>query len=282
MRRDDEIERLLEDWLEEEARPMPHHVLEAGLEAVTRTTQVRRGISIGLPWLNQRLAFAVIGSAVLVVVVIVGPGILRALNGIIGPQPGAGPSASPTVRLLWRPGTDFRLPPDQQNPSPDRYGNTDVWSYLRSATNSNDPSTYFPLPNFDVDQASWYERDLVNLGVGPGPGLNVIDLHGWSSGIRIHNHDAIVGWRSPIRGTVTIRGTAWAGSSNCPEPADGPTFTVQLDGRMLAIYPLRLGESRSIDVVIEVEPGQTVYFSNDPGLDARCDTLRLRLTIATE
>ena len=56
-----------------------------------------------------------------------------------------------TVRFhgrLWNPGTDWRSSPDHANPSPDRYGNPDVWSYLASTTLLHDPSTYSLLPGF--------------------------------------------------------------------------------------------------------------------------------------
>ncbi len=41
MKSDEEIERLLEDWLADEAKPMPQPVLETVLDGVSRRSQDR-------------------------------------------------------------------------------------------------------------------------------------------------------------------------------------------------------------------------------------------------
>ena len=276
---DHDIERLVEDWLDEEARAMPHHVLESSLEAVARATQVGAARPLRARWFSQRgLTFAIAAGAI-VLAIAAGPTIVGDLGGLIGQVPGGGPRGSAPEILVWNPATDFLVSPDQQNPSPDQYGNRQVWRYLRSETNSNDPATFLLLPNFNPDQTSWYERDLVNLVVGYSAIQNTINLHGWADGNRSHNHHAILGWRSPVSGTVHLRGAAWSPTPSCPEPADGPTLTIQLDGAMVANYPLGLGGTKDLNLILEVEAGQSLYFSNDPGLDARCDNIFLRLTI---
>ena len=276
---DRDIEGLLEDWLEDDARPMPQHVLESSLEAVARSNQTSaHGSLAGRWWSQKRLALALAGTAVLLVVV-AGSTILGSLGGLFGPIPGFAPDDSPAEMLVWNPATEFQMPPDQKNPSPDGYGNPGVWSYLRSLTDSDDPTSYLLLPNFQSAPPHWYERDLVNLIVGYDARPGVITLHGWSDGIRDHNHDAILGWRSPVAGTIHLRGAVWSPTPSCGEPADGPTFTIQLDRSLVASYPLGLGGSKDLDLTVEVEAGQSLYFSNDPGLDARCDNIFLRLTI---
>lgn len=92
MNPDQQTERQLEDWLEDEARAMPSHVLEAALEAVARTTQVGRNRFA--PWLNQRFLAVAMAAVVLVLAVIAAPITLEYLRGLFGPQPGMGPDAS--------------------------------------------------------------------------------------------------------------------------------------------------------------------------------------------
>ncbi|HJT64699.1 MAG TPA: hypothetical protein VJ839_08020 [Candidatus Limnocylindria bacterium] len=279
-RSDGDIERQLEDWLNDEARPMPPHVLESSLEAVSRTTQVGGRPRFGIR-LNQRLLMLAATAAVLVLVVLGGPTILVNLAGLFGPQPGAGPTSTPTHVLLWDPAADFLEPPNQQNPSPDRYGNERVWGYMRSWDGQYEADRFFALPNFDVALLQWYERDLVNLHVSRGPTGNDISLHGWSDGNRSNNRAAILAWRSPISGSVTVSGTVEA-EDDCPDPADGVFFSVARDAETLEAFHLALGQGRSFRFQTTIEVGQQLYFINDPGADSSCDTAVLLVAITSE
>jgi hypothetical protein len=280
---DQRTERQVEEWLDAEARPMPPHVLESALEAVARTTQVGRKGRFGVPWLNQRFLAVGMAAAVVVLAVIAAPLIAENLDGLFGPQPGGGPDGSPREAQAWNPATDYRLPPNQVNPSPDRYGNPEVWSYVRSTDGDHTPERYFLLPNFHVDTGDWYERDFVNLIVGYSQPDHAMSLHGWSDGNPANNRFAILAWRSPISGAVTLRGAAWSDWPDCgAESADGITFFIERETETLATFHLALGDSHSFNVTTSVEVGETLYFINDPGADARCDTALLRLAITGE
>jgi len=270
-RSDSEMERLLEDWLDDEARPMPPQVLESSLEAVTRTNQVG-GSAFSRRWRPSPIFASAMAVAAVVLIVAFGPTIADNVGGWL-----AEPSESPGVLLVWDPSTDFLNAPDQQNPTPDQYGNGGVWSYLRSRTNEHDPANYQLLPNFDPARDAWYERDLVNTLVSQDG--YAMALHGWSDGNPANNHFAILGWTSPVTGSVTILGGLWSGQPNCPEPADGISFSLDRGAETLEVRRIPNGGSSNLRLTVYVEEGQTLYFINDPGSDARCDTLFLRLTL---
>jgi hypothetical protein len=272
-----DIERELADWLDDEARPMPQHVLESSLEAVSRSSQVGGRQRFGFGWFNQR--FLAIGATATVVILLVlgGSTILANLTGFFGPGPGTGPTP-PAGAQVWDPAVDFLEPPNQQNPSPDRYGNPDVWGYLRSWDGQYAADQYVALPNFDAELRQWYERDLVNLAVSRGPGPNEVSLHGWSDGTPANNRGAILAWHSPISGSVTLSGSVETETS-CSEVADGVFLSIERDDETLEAFHLALGQARSFSFQATVELGQTIYFVNDPGEDARCDTALLVVAI---
>lgn len=90
MTSDRDTERLVETWLEETARPLPPHVLEAALDALPRTARQRR--SSWFPFdLSSRRSLAVALVAVAVVVIALGPSLISDLGptfqGIVG-RPG--------------------------------------------------------------------------------------------------------------------------------------------------------------------------------------------------
>jgi hypothetical protein len=78
-------------------------------------------------------------------------------------------AASP---MTWSLANDFRAAPHETNTSPDNYGSLGVWSYMQSASDSHDPTTYTllqePTPpppnplNFQTNEAGvggledWY------------------------------------------------------------------------------------------------------------------------------
>src|SRR5450759_1171453 len=56
--------------------------------------------------------------------------------------------AAQAAPMQWNVVHDFRTYPNQSNPNPDSYGNTDVWRFLQSSSLTHDPATYSLLPNF--------------------------------------------------------------------------------------------------------------------------------------
>lgn len=286
MNPDQQTERLLEDWLDDEARPMPQHVLEAALEAVSRTTQVGRKGRFAVPWLDQRVLAVGMAAAVFVLAVIAAPFIAENLDGLFGPQPGGGPDGSPGEAQVWDPAADFRGSPNQLNPSPDRYGNPDVWSYLRSASDAHDPAGYSALPDFEVVNGNamlWYERDLFSLLIGHRREEPTIWFHPWSDGNRANNHHAVLGWRSPVTGIVTLSGRVEHTEPTCIVGlTDGTTFSIDHEGTTLRTIVVTPGEREAFEVTALVASGEALYFVVDPGRASNCDNTSLQLTITHE
>ena len=277
MRSDDEIERLLEDWLDNEARPMPHDVLESSLEAVSRTRQesLRR---VGPVWLRSRPMGLLAAATVLILVVLAG-GLTADLVGSLGPSE----SASAGTPQNWDPSADFDLASPRQNPGPDQYGNPAVWSFLRTPGAEHDPSTYFLLPDFadplpTFGGETWYDSDYLNLLIGRRAAEDAIYMHPWSDGaIR---KDAILGWTSPIAGRVTVEGTVARTQHSCPVDAGDIIFSVERGVASLQRTVLGFAQNAEFSLTTSVTVGESLYFIVDADADANCDLTELRFTIS--
>jgi hypothetical protein len=279
---DGEMERMVEEWLEAEARPMPQHVLESSLEAVARTRQTGFRSPADGPRRTMRFALVAATAAFAVVVILGAPTILRTLDGLLPAQPGSSPDTSAAQVRVWDAAADFIGSPDQQNPSPDRYGNPAVWSYLRSRTNMHNPGVYLPLPNFQVAESDvdlWYERDLTNLFVGHLGRSTSLSVHPWSDGDPANDHNAVVGWTSPTDGWFVVMATARVVARECPGPADGITFTIDQNAAVLRATSVPMGEARTLEVATLLEAGDGLYFVVAPGANAQCDATDLTITI---
>jgi hypothetical protein len=265
---------------------MPQHVLESALEAVSRTTQVGRKNRLGVPWLNQRFVVLAVAAVVAVLAVIAVPRALENLERLFGPQPGIGPEASEGGALIWDPAADFLDSPNQMNPSPDSYGNANVWSYMRSANATHNPAQYFLLPNFHVVSANadeWYERDLVNLLVAHSRADSVVSMHPWGGGPATDSRRfAILAWTSPIAGEVSVIGAVEAQATCGAQPADGHTFSIDRGDQTLESLRIHLGEGAGFEFRTTVAIGESLYFIVDPMNDSRCDLALLTLAITHE
>jgi hypothetical protein len=103
---DRDAERRLEEWLHEDARPMPQYVLESSIEAVARTGQKSRYRPVALRWLDGRRLAAGAIAAVLVAAVTVGSGVFERF-GWSQPSDNVGTSACvepPSGITGWWPG----------------------------------------------------------------------------------------------------------------------------------------------------------------------------------
>jgi hypothetical protein len=280
MRSDEEVERHLEEWLEEAAQPMPHEVLEGALEAVARTPQV--GARGSARWLDSRPMTILTAAAVLLLIAVAGSLAVDRIGSLL-PDPST--SARPT--RVWDPAADWRSPPSQENPSADSYGNSGVWSYMRSQDARHEPVRYYLLPGFrvvDSNAQEWSERDYVNLFVARSESQGAIAMHPWSSGPEVTDRrNAILAWRSPITGSLTLRGHIAANATECPEDhPDGFTFFIDQWAQTIHAVTLSLGQSAALDLSLTVTAGDSLYFILDAGANAWCDSALLTLRIADE
>jgi hypothetical protein len=178
--------------------------------------------------------------------------------------------------LTWDPAFDFRRWPDQANPTPDRYGNQAVWSYMQSAGFDHDPSQYMLLPDFagpDVGREDWYNDEYGNLIVGYAG--DAMLMHAWGGRVQSDIRSSILAWRSPVGGRITVTGSATV-EAPC---GDGVIFWIDRHADSLESAALE-GGRHDFDLEITVSPGTTLYFGVDPGFDSNCDSTYLQLTIS--
>jgi hypothetical protein len=265
MRSDEQLERLLEDWLEDEAQPIPHDVLEGALESVARTPQLGpRGGRAGW-FMNGPLGMAVAAAFV----------VLAVLTGIvvrdrIGSDPT--PSASAGPSMVWAQPSDFRADPSR-NPGPDSHGNVGIWSYL-SGPAAHVPATYDLLRTFADNQ--WSDRAFINLNVSADRGLV---LHPYRDDVQTRY--IVLGWQSPVSGDVTVSGSADLLQRTCPGPADGVELLIDHGSETVAITPIAAGGTEVFEVTVAVSPGESIYFVVDPRANSSCDATALNFTIRT-
>ena len=285
MRSDEEIERLIEDWLEDEARDMPHEILESALESIGRTPQVdarRRGPR----WLSGGPVGILAAAAVLLLVVAAGALAVERIGSIFPPE-----SSPRGPARIWDPAADWRSAPNQQNPSQDSYGNPGVWSYLRSTSSRHDPTAYVFMPNFALPEAytqpgmtnlptylheAWNEPAMINVFVALGGADGALSLHPTPGA------HAILAWTSPVAGEVTIDATVSRPQDPCSEPGGDLYVSVDQGGETLRMIRLDHGQREDFSLRPKVGTGETLYFVVDSGTDALCDLTSLQLTITFE
>jgi len=277
MRSDQEVERLLEDWLTDEAQPMPHDVLENLLDAVARTGQESH-CRAGPVWLRSR-PMGLLATAAVVILLVVAGGLTVDLIGSLDPTE----SASAGTPATWDPSADFDLASPRRNPGPDQYGNPAVWSFLRTPGAEHNPASYFlmpdfadPLPTFGGE--AWYDSDYLNLLIGMRAAADALYLHPWTDGTT--SKHAILAWTSPISGQVTVDGTVARAQHTCPAEAGDIIFSMDQGAVTLEETVLGFAQNAEISLTTSVAVGESLYFIVDAGPDANCDGTELRVTIS--
>ena len=272
MRTDEEIERLLEDWLVEEAEPMPPAVLEDVLDAVSRRSQDRPRSTIGFGWLTRGVASIAVAAVVILLMIVIAPRVVPQLQTLWRSATGAGP----TEPMHWDAMRQFRESPIQLNPAPDAYGHTMVFTYLRSSAPAHDPAQYVPLSEFEAEGIqSWYDPEFEGLYVGWGLGDDMLTMHPYGGGV--DSRAAIVAWRSPVEASLRVTGSVEV-DATC---GDGIVFSIEHGTRDFETFPLPSGSSTFEHLVDVVHAGEVLYFIVEPGADSRCDTTRFNVTIDT-
>lgn len=265
MRSDEEIERQLEEWLEDEAQPMPQEVLENTLKSVARTTQADRGT--GASWVRSGSLGALAAAAVLVLAVVAGV--------LVRDRIGSGPdeSASAEPGQAWAQPSDFEAAP-AANPGPDGPGHPDVWSYFSSPT-THAPDTYELLPTYMSNE--WTDRRFINLHVNLDRGLVLHPFASETEGVRY----IILGWKSPIAGEVTISGSADLLQRTCPQAADGVVLSIDHGSQTVATREIAAGGTATYELTVTIQLGDSIFFVVDPTVNSNCDSTALNFTIST-
>jgi hypothetical protein len=218
------------------------------------------------------------------------------------------PTATPTSTpgpacSTWNLVSDWRLSPNQENPSRDTCGNLGVWRYMYSTSLTRDPQTYITLPVFVT--STWGIAGLEQWGINavtvpdsipPIVGFNSTDqtrskgLNSWPPHtMRVHptpNQLSVVGWRSPITASVVITGLA---SDNNPGCGDGILWYIDKGTTNLASGSFTDGGSQVFSAGtgagnltnVAVNQGDYLYFIVHPNTGHGCDSTRLEIGIHT-
>ena len=213
-------------------------------------------------------------------------------------------ASGPKLRApVWDLGRDFRVAPNQNNPNPDRLGHPRVWSFLESATPAHEPSSYTLLSDFITNRfgfaglQSWQGT----MHVPPDNALPSVSLStrrdnpvplgvDWPPrAVLVHPETTelvVVGWRSPIRGTVRVGGGVRDRDDNC---GDGIDWSIDRRSTTLASgvidnggrQPFAASENASRLRAVRVTRASLLYFVVGPGpnSDFVCDSTELEVTI---
>ncbi len=199
---------------------------------------------------------------------------------------------------VWNLASDFRISPNQENPNRDSCDSPDVWYFMQSTGLNRDPQTYSLLPNFRSilmgieDIQAWYgglagdpsfSVAINATGTPQQPnGImwppNVIGMHPANQRL------AIVGWHSPLTGSVAITGGVSDMDSQC---GDGVLWYIDKDATNLASGSIVNGGSQNFlsgtggnslgDIA--VNQGEFIYVSIHPNTEYTCDSTEVDLTI---
>jgi hypothetical protein len=195
----------------------------------------------------------------------------------------------------WRLASDFLTAPDQSNPSPDSFGNPNVWGFMEG-TVLHRPSSYSLLgdfvPNaFGVDGLEQWEGSFTSTGPLdrlPAVGINAsgadqfLFTFNWPANtIRVHplgNDAVIVGWRSPVPGNVRVE----VGVSDLdPSCGDGVGWFIDNGEATLTSGNVPNGGAGAVSLTVHVKRQTQLYFIvTDGGLgDYSCDSTGLTVDI---
>lgn len=174
---------------------------------------------------------------------------------------------------IWDLARDFLLYPDQANPNPDGAGNANVWWFFYNRTGlERDPLAYELLPNYtvvDPNREQWDVGDASNAAI-PFPEIGLIT--GLDSMI-VHpeiSQLVVTGWRSPVEGTLMIRGEF----RHVGGAGDGVAWFIERnDGRevtAVASGTLGVDERVELDLTANMQRGDFLYFSVAPCAETVC------------
>jgi hypothetical protein len=211
-------------------------------------------------------------------------------------------ATNPGTCTHWNLNTDYLNSPNQKNPNPDSCGNQDVWHFMQGTTSNHDPQTYSLMtkfttaanrqPFYDPAFFHWAGEELASAGGMPFFGRSSGVNRGFGCSARympantIVGHPAstrplIIGWRSPVTGTVSVTGGATS--------LDGGTIVWYVDkgATNLAYGWTANGSSQYFQygtnggnlAYVKVQQGDFIYLGIDPAGNFSCDTTALDISI---
>ncbi|HEU0293222.1 MAG TPA: CSLREA domain-containing protein, partial [Anaerolineales bacterium] len=199
--------------------------------------------------------------------------------------------------LTWNLVRDFRVAPNQENPNRDVCGNLNIWQFMGSTSLVRDPQTYYLMPDFTSSYNStpglnvWQDASTVPYHI---IGLNASGAPQgvWTSNtIHVHpttNKLAVIGWRSPINGVISISGGVMDGDPGCYYDGDGILWYLDKNATNLASgsYPnggmqlFSQGTGSAALGSVSVSSGDVIYLAIHPSGTVACDSTRVSLYIS--
>ena len=209
-------------------------------------------------------------------------------------------TGTPFACATWNLATDFRVSPNQENPNRDLCNNLGVWSFMESASLTRDPATYTLLPIFTANGVQgggsmpgvnfWQGTYLDPWGSYPFLGFNA---SGTTYGLWLPNipnlhpaptRMAIVGWRSPLNGYVSVTGGL---NDTDPGGGDGIQWYFERNSTNLASGSFLNGGSQTFANgtggaglnTVAVNTGDMLYLIVHPKANIANDTTAVNLSI---
>lgn len=178
-----------------------------------------------------------------------------------------------SASATWNARTDFRLGAAHANPSPDAAGRS-VWVYMMGRQGASGLGSLSLLRNFSTawdgantqfwsgTTAGWQGKTFPLVGIRPGslsrPGMLTVHPIGGTT--------AVIGWRSPINGSV---GVSVRLVDLDPGGGDGVSWTLSLDGKIVKNGAIANGQAGAARLSnLGVRKGQLVWVAVGSGSNA--------------
>ncbi len=204
------------------------------------------------------------------------------------------PSGATTVAptgpcTTWSPAADFQTSPQPANPSEDRCGTPDVWSY--SFAPAADPSSGQLLGTYQqitsgglLGLVRWFDGQSADGGVYFNPTSQPITSAHPPQHLQVTpdgQRAVVVRWHSSVDQTITIGGAIVDRDKSC---GDGVEWTILLDTTKIASGRITNGATQLLGgdglSSIKATAGASIDFVVAPGADSTCDTTGLDVTIS--
>ena len=189
---------------------------------------------------------------------------------------------------------DWRLAPNQANPSPVRGVAVATWSYLYGTTEPADRANYQLLPNFATNKfgiaglQTWWGPNVSSVNDNlPAVGINASGHDAsykgvlWPAGaVLVHpwaNEPVVVAFRSPSDGNYAITGgVAMAQIPNC---GNGIGWALDRSGTHLQQGRIQPTQTADWSVTTHLDKYQRVFLVVSPMGSYACDSTLVRLTV---
>jgi len=185
-----------------------------------------------------------------------------------------------TIVGVWDAAADFPRVAPSENPAHDQYGNT-VWSYLYSGAAIHDPALYRLLPHFD-EQGGRTGAQWNIAGTGASIVTPLVGVRDASMGFHpSRDQFAILGWRSPYTGKVSIEFTVRLSDPDAQKGGNGIEWSIDRGNTILQSQVLFYGTDEHAAVTTDVAAGDQFYVTINNRGDSNWDSTSGEFVVRT-